>query len=172
MVQQVGVDMVKYDKQGKKKTVNKKTTTKYDGTIPDKLRDHLAKGATIPEFCRLERISRQTLDNWCENYPDCKEARIEGKLWAEGWWLEQAREHLVTETIKTTDEDGNSMTSSKKFDSNLYKFYVGGRFGHTGDKALRDFIDEMNKRFDSLPKTTSAVAEEPAFTEEPSDSKS
>jgi len=149
---------IKYDRNGDRKTVNKRTTTKYTGDMPSKLLAVCAEGGTPIEFCAQERIDKNTLNAWCENYPEMMQARTLGKVLAEAWWLKQAKDYLVTH--------GSKEFGTTKFDSNLYKFYVGGRFGHSGDKALRDFIDEMNKRFDSIPQASSAVAAEPEFTEE------
>lgn len=134
---------IKYDKSGKRKTVNPHTATKYDGGMPNRYLDLCAKGGTSVEFCAQERIDRRTFEDYCAKYPDMARAKAMGKTLAEGWWIKQARDHLITETIKTTDEDGNSISSSKKFDANLYKFYVGGRFGHSGDKTMRDLARKV-----------------------------
>lgn len=56
------------------------------------------------------------------------EAKLKGKTLAEGWWLDQAQEHLIVESNKFY---------SKSFDTNLYKFIMGGRFRHTGERRVR-----------------------------------
>ena len=74
-------------------------------------------------------ISRQTFDDWCARYPEMMEAKITGKVLAEGWWLDQCRQHLVTYSSK--DE------GSTNFNAGLYKFIMAGRFKHTGERRLK-----------------------------------
>lgn len=120
--------------------------------------EHCMHGGSIPEFCLEERISRKTFDRWCDTYPHMKEAKEMGKLLAEGWWLKQARLHLVTYSSK---EEG-----STKFDTNLYKHIVGGRFGHTGDremvKLFKRFLD-MQEKQKSIETGLTPRAEQPEY---------
>jgi hypothetical protein len=137
--------MHKYDKDGKIKevqTINPLTNTKYDGGVPERFLEHCATGGSIPQFCRNERISRSTFDDWIERY-NLKDLKPTGKLWAEGWWMQQAQNNLVTETVKEIGEDITTVTTTK-FDTSLYKFVAGGRFGHTSDKNLSD--SDRNKK--------------------------
>lgn len=153
------MNIEKYDKDGKLKTVNEKTKTKYDGGAPARLAEHLYGGGSIPQFCRNERICRNTLDAWCEKYPDMQQARIMGKIWAEGWWIQQAQENLLTHSSKEHGTD--------KFNTPLYTFMVGGRFGHTANSEFVELmkkllkIQETNSPMQAL---TSAMAEEAEYT--------
>ncbi len=143
------------------KTVNPKTNTKFTGTTPQEFLDHCAMGGSVPEFCLHKMISRTTFDTWCDTYPQMKEAKKSGKILAEGWWLQKGRDHLVTHSSK---ESGTT-----RFDTNLYKFIMGGRFGHMGDKRLMDEVEAMRAQLDSMktsmqPKTQ--IADEPEYEEE------
>lgn len=57
------------------------------------------------------------------------EAKIRGKTLAEGWWLDQAQNNLIIENCRL------GITTS--FDTNLYKFIMGGRFRHTAERRVR-----------------------------------
>ena len=57
------------------------------------------------------------------------EAKKIGKTLAEGWWIKEAKEHLVTYSSK--DE------GSTNFNASIYKFIMAGRFKHTGERRLR-----------------------------------
>lgn len=144
--------MIKYDKNGKVKTVNEKTTTKYHGSYPEKYLEHCKNGGAIPQFCRKLMISRVTFDEWCSKYPEMMKAKVMGKIIAEGWWLDQAQQHLV---ITNTKE------SNTKFDTALYKHYMGGRFGYTSEKEFRDILEEALRRLgeQNRSNTNSAYAE-------------
>lgn len=149
------MDFLKYDKDGTQKTINAHTATKYDGDVKNRFLEHFYHGGSIPQFCRKERICRQTLYNWCEKYPEMQHARIMGKLWAEGWWLDQAQENLVTHSSKE---------GSTKFDSSTYKFIMGGRFGHTGEKELHDLAMKiLAKMQNELPQGQQVKAEEAEY---------
>lgn len=148
---------LKYDKNGKRKTVNKKTCTKYCGDMPMKYLKLCELGGSTPEFLLQEMIGRTTFDEWCDKYPDMAQAKRIGKQIAEGWWIKQAKNHLITYSSK---EEG-----STHFDTNLYKFIMGGRFGHNHDKKVLDMINELKQAMLSQkPQTGSAKAEEGEYT--------
>lgn len=113
-------------------TINPETNTKYEGTFPQEFIDHCSHGGSVPEFCLLKRVARTTFDRWCEVYPEMKEAKKAGKTLAEGWWLRQAKEHLI---IENESWKGGSLTTT--FNTNLYKFIMAGRFKHTGERRLK-----------------------------------
>ncbi len=147
--------MAKYDKAGNLKTVNVKTMTKFDPGVFDRYLEHCSKGGSIPQFCRNEKIGRPTFDAWIEKYDTTKEIKARGKLWAEGWWMEQAQENLVIHN----DKDAGTT----KFDTNLYKYVTGGRFGHTSEKEIRDILINMQETMRSqatVPLHNTAYAEE------------
>lgn len=152
--------MPKYDKDGKLKTVQEPKQTKYDGKVFDRFLEHCATGGSIPQFCLKERISRVTFDTWIAKYDTKNIVKPMGKTLAEGWWMQQANNHLVT--MSTRDAAGNAV--STKFDTNLYKYVTGGRFGHHGEKALLDIIDKMQSRIDFL---TSMLAQQGKIAQEP-----
>lgn len=131
--------------------VNKTSNTKLEADCHIRFIAHCKQGGSIPEFCLEEDIDRKTFDRWCDTYPHMKEAKIKGKLLAEGWWLALARKH-VTYT-----------KHSKKIDSNLYKHIVGGRFGHTADKDAHERLDKIEQQMQKSSMsqmTNSAIAEE------------
>ena len=116
----------------KQTTINPHTPTKYSGLFPQEYIDFCSQGGSTPEFCALKKISRQTFDNWCMNYPEMLEAKRVGKTMAEAWWLSQAKEHLV---IVNESWKGGSLTTT--FNTNLYRFIMAGRFRHTGERRVR-----------------------------------
>lgn len=150
--------MPKYDKNGNQKTVNKKTTTKYDGKIFERYLEHCYNGGSTPQFCRLEKISRDTFDRWIATYDTKGEVKKTAKLWAEGWWIQQAQNHLV---IHNDKDAGNT-----KFDTALYKYMTGGRFGHTSDKEMLEEITKIKERLNTLgpQQSSGSIAEEPEYT--------
>lgn len=136
-----------------RKKVNSHTANKMDSGFVERWLDHAHGGGSVPQFCRNERICRQTFYNRCQKYPHILDARALGKLWAEGWWLEQAQQHLVTYSSK--DE------GSTKFDTALYKWITAGRFGHSEDKEQKEMLEELMRRTAHLANApTSAIAEE------------
>ena len=139
-------------------TINPKTTTKYNKDIIPDFLELCGKGGSVPEFCRLKMISRDAFDGWCDKYPAMAEAKRVGKIIAEGWWIEKARECLITY---------NNKDETTKFDTNLYKFIMGGRFGHTADKSLLEALKAIEKKQDAIlaMAPTSATAEEAEYEE-------
>ena len=137
-----------------RKTINKKTATKLETDCHIRFLEHCHNGGSIPQFCRQERISRTTFDAWCEKYPHMRDAKACGKLWAEGWWMDQAKNHLI---VHNEHECGTT-----KFDTNLYKFYMAGRFGHTSDKLLLEALERLEEKQNAIlgMKPTSQMAEE------------
>lgn len=130
------------------KNINPSTNTKMTDGIYERFLELCAEGGTVAEFCLQERISRTTFYTWAEKYPHMAEARKMGKDWAEGWWIRQARQHLITHSSK---EEG-----STRFDASLYKFYMGGRFGHTADKDADERLERLEgivSQMDFRPKT-------------------
>lgn len=117
---------IKYDKNGNLKTVNKKTTTQYSSAYPALYIEHCKQGKSSAQFCRDVNICRETLNDWCNRYPEMGKARQLGKLFAEAWHLDLAHDHLISY------EDGPQLNTV------LYKFLVGGRFGHSGRSKPRN----------------------------------
>ncbi|CAB4240836.1 hypothetical protein UFOVP23_25 [uncultured Caudovirales phage] len=141
------------------KRINTSTNNKQEEGCDKRFLALSEKGGSIAEFCLQEKISRTTFDAWCSKYPYMAQAKAMGKKLAEGWWLNMARNHLVITNDKET---------TTKFDTNLYKFITGGRFGHTGDKNLNDELEDLKRivaemQSSSQPKI--AYAEEPSYEE-------
>ena len=135
-------------------TINRKTITKYSGRYPAMYIEHCMEGGSTPEFCNLVRVSYQTFDRWCKIYPAMRRAKEEGKKLAEGWWLSQGRQHLIE------DYQGPKLNTS------LYKFVMGGRFGHTSDKSALDAIEELQHKIDEISSKVSSsdkLAKEPEY---------
>jgi hypothetical protein len=82
------------------------------------------------------------------------------KLWAEGWWMEKAHQHLIT--YHGRDDENAS------FDTKLYIHTCGGRFGHTSDKVLRKLAEKINQTLETQQQMTNgngALATEPEYDE-------
>ena len=89
-------------------------------------------------------------------YPDMAMARKIGKALAEGWWMSQARDNLVTYHSK---EEGGS-----RFAQKLYEWTMGGRFGQTADRGQRLLIEELLRRTANLAgNVDSVIAGEPEY---------
>jgi DNA-binding transcriptional regulator YhcF (GntR family) len=131
------------------KKINPKTKTTFGTERIKRFIALCAQGGSIPEYCLQEMISRTTFDTWCNTYPEMMEAKILGKKIAEGWWVEQGRKHLIEEH------------HGPKLNTNLYKFIMGGRFGHTSDRDLTERMDQLEQRQSQLSdyKPQSAMAE-------------
>lgn len=159
MWEQTDSEVVKYDKQGKRKKVNKKTATKFCSDYPAKYLELFRRGGTKAEFCRMVDVGLETLNDWIERYPEMGAVAKRAKKIAEGWWLEQARNHVIQEHM------GEGVVS--KLDTSLYKHYTGGRFKFHSDKALHDamaLIAQLEAKIATMQtKTEGAYAEEPKF---------
>ena len=138
--------------------INPYTNTKLQTDTHMKYIQHCAKGGSTPEFCLEMGISRKTFDNWCATHPHMQEAKEVGKTLAEGWWLRMAREHIVT----VTEHKGDSV----HFDTNLYKWITGGRFKHSGEAAIMEWVKQLLKATaeQQMQKVSTQLAEEAEYT--------
>lgn len=138
---------IKFDKDGQKKERHEfkfKWDKAYDNEMPNRFIESMKRGESIPEFLLSESMSRKSFDRYCLSYPEMGEAREIGKKFAEAWWMQQAKKHLVIHN--TTEKEGDiSISTTTKFDTNLYRFYMGGRFGHTGDKKVQDLVNLLEE---------------------------
>ena len=129
------------------------TTLKLDGDTHLRFLDHCKNGGSINQFCLAENIRRSTFDNWCRDYEHMQQAKIDGKVFAEAWWVDQAQTHLIEE------KDG------PKLNTKLYTFVMGGRFGHTSDKDAHDRLDKIEAKLtDKLSSlAVSSESQEPEY---------
>ena len=126
--------------------INPKTATKYQANTPELYLEHCRNGGSVAEFCNEMMVSRTTFDTWCLTYPAMTEAKAAGKGIAEGWWIRQARNHLI---IHNEQDCGTT-----KFDTSLYKFIMAGRFGHTSDRDLQKRLEKVEERLAKQPQNT------------------
>lgn len=110
-----------------RKKINKSTTSKYQGSYPEEYMNLCAQGHGRIEFLAEKRICNNTFLQWCRTYPEMEMARIQGKVLAEACWRMRANEHLVTHSNKF---------DNVSFDTSLYKFTMGGRFGYSSKKKF------------------------------------
>ncbi len=129
-----------------RKKINKSTTSKYQTDYPAEYLKICSTGGGRVDFLAKIGICHNTFVTWCETYPEMEEARVKGKVLAEHWWREQARAHLVTYSSK---EDG-----STNFDSSLYKWTMGGRFGYSSKKKFKfpKLGDDVMKNYQAVLK--------------------
>lgn len=109
---------IKFDKDGNLKSMNSSTTCKYNPAYPEMFLEHCKKGKTVVQFCRDISVGRDTFDSWCKTYPEMGEAKILGKQYAEAYWLDLADCHQEQES------------ESVQLNMTLYRWTMGGRFGH------------------------------------------
>jgi hypothetical protein len=86
----------------------------------EKLIEHGKKGHSLAEFCEDIGICEQTARRW-RKHPEFMEAYQKFITFSKAWWNQQAQCHLTTYV--------DAKEGGTKFDTNLFKFVTGGRFG-------------------------------------------
>lgn len=146
----------KFSDDGTKKVHVGNSRKSFDIHMPERWLKHAYEGGSVPEFCRKEMMAKSTFYDYCDNYPTMMAARKMGKDIAEGWWMEQARLHLITYSSKEA--------GSTKFNDKIYTWTMAGRFGQSVDKDQRAILDELMRRTAHLAEAPSnAIAEEAEF---------
>lgn len=138
---------IKYDKNGKLKTVNRKTITTFQADYSAKLRKHYMEGKATVQFCRDIGIGRRTFDDWVDKYPEFKKAKEDGRVFAEAAWLDKADCYVI------------SHYEGEQLDTNLYKFIVAGRFGHRNKIKSKIPKLDPNRLMESMQILMSAWSE-------------
>jgi len=86
----------------------------------DKLIEHGKKGHSFAEFCADVGVHEETGRRW-RKHPEFMEAYKKFFAYSKAWWNQQAQCHLTTYI--------DAKEGGTKFDTNLFKFITGGRFG-------------------------------------------
>ena len=74
-----------------------KRPTKYSEDIPEVLRYHFARGRSKVQIATGLGISTTTLDNWAKQYPEVRDALIDGEQYFEAFWEELAQKAALNE---------------------------------------------------------------------------
>lgn len=86
----------------------------------DVLIEHGKKGHSFAEFCAEVGVSEITGRSW-RKHAEFMEAYNQFIAYSKAWWNQQAQAHLTTYV--------DAKEGGTKFDTNLFKFITGGRFG-------------------------------------------
>lgn len=65
--------------------------TDYDAAYCDQVIELGKTGASKAEMAAELGIVRQTLDNWCEQFPEFMDAVKQAVSWSQAWWEKQGR---------------------------------------------------------------------------------
>lgn len=141
-------DGVKRFNSNGKKVVRQKTRgdlqSKYKESFCEELIELGRKGKTTLEAACHFGIMKSTLHDWRKKHEKFGEAYVLFKQLSEQWWLARAQENLVE------DPQG------AKLNTGLYKFIVGGRFGHTAERrptldlSQGDIVKAMETVFQAI----------------------
>lgn len=117
----------------KSKNPDKKIKTepgnyKYISAYPNKLIKMGMEGKSIPDFCVAADICEPTYWRWVRTIPEFKKAHFKYKTFAKKYWMEFGAKNVVT----YVGEKGEG----EKFDTSLYKFITGGRFGMSNNPDI------------------------------------
>lgn len=104
-----------------KGTINPKTTSLYKGSYCQLLIEMGKEGKSVTQFCSKVDICEETFYAWCNKYPDFMKAKVQQKVHSKAYWQAYGEGYVTT----VVEEKGAGI----KFDTNLYKFIVSGRFG-------------------------------------------
>lgn len=87
--------------------------TKYDPAHCDVVERLMLEGASIIEIAYELRVSRPTIYEWIEKYPEFSNTIKKGVDFSEGWWMNKGRTHI----------------ENKEFNSTLWYMNMKNRFG-------------------------------------------
>ena len=87
--------------------------TDYTPEMHNRVVKLMRKGASIKEVAYKLNVSRQTIYEWKEKYPEFSDTITQGVEFSEGWWEMKGRRNLHT----------------KNFNSALYQINMRNRFG-------------------------------------------
>jgi hypothetical protein len=74
----------------------------YKEEYCEKIIEYFREGMSIEEICYELNIAKQTFYNWCENYPEFKQAKNIGVDLSCGWWKKQGRKQLENKDFSYT----------------------------------------------------------------------
>lgn len=109
--------------------------TKYKPEYCEFVENLMLEGASITEIAYELRISKPTIYEWIEKYPEFSNAINGGRDFAEGYWMKEGRINI----------------HNKEFNSTLFYMNMKNRFGwkdkqeHTGTVAIKqeDALKEL-----------------------------
>lgn len=99
---------------------------------------HMEKGYSFETFAAKADVSRQTLYNWVDQYPQWAKAKDIAFNKCLLFWEQQGIDGLYNESFK----DGDGSTHSKSINASLWIFNMKNRF------KWRDRLDEEEKKSD------------------------
>lgn len=70
--------------------------TKYRPEYCEQIIEHMAEGASITSFAAQIRVSRSTITEWVDTYPEFSASVKIAKAQAAAWWESLARNNAIT----------------------------------------------------------------------------
>lgn len=67
---------------------------KFKAEYCQMLTDHMAAGYTFSSFAGVAKVSRSTINNWVEKYPQFANAKEFGESLAQKWWEQRGHEGM------------------------------------------------------------------------------
>jgi len=96
----------------KKKATTKRKVgkpTKYKKEYCEQLIEWMAEGRSLLAFAGKLRVSRTTLQNWVDTYPEFKEAKEIGNMASLMWWEELNRDMACSTDADNKNRNFNSL---------------------------------------------------------------
>lgn len=93
----------------------------YELKYCDKIVEAGKKGHSFTQFCASIEVSKRVVIDWRTKYPEFEAAYQDFVMHARAYWEKLGQEYVIT----VQEENG----AGEKFDTSLYKFITGGRFG-------------------------------------------
>jgi hypothetical protein len=69
-------------------------TSKYDPDYCKELKEHMAKGGSVESFAGSIGVSKKTIYNWAEKFPEFGEAKAIGEMLSYKWWFDAGQAGL------------------------------------------------------------------------------
>lgn len=102
------------------------TWNKFKPEYCEKLIEMGKQGKSRSQFCSAISICQDTFYGWLKMFKEFHQAYQLFKIHSRAWWEQQGQENL----IQVYDAEGGGI----KFDTSMWKFTVGGRFGMSSKK--------------------------------------
>jgi hypothetical protein len=134
---------------------------KYHKDYPEALIEHMKTGNSFEAFAALISVTEETLNNWCRNYPEFKQAKSIGKMHELAYWegllkkgahgdLPPVKKRIVIFDEKKQIKQTTIIDEPGKFNATAVIFALKNKF-----RALyRDQIDVKSEQADPLDKLT------------------
>lgn len=104
----------------------------------------MAEGGSIEEFAGILSVSKQTIYNWTEMFPEFMDAKEIGEMKSRKWWTEQMRKGIWSESWSETG-------GSRSMNASIVRLNMANRFGWKDKVEMSGELDTSATR-DKLKK--------------------